>query len=104
MLKIHHHRVIMNWGLVASFVSMTPANVKRYERNESGVVEDVFYCQVQEVKSAKKVGKYTLPEKSFVFSTVKFIFDKSFLWTIGISHISGCYGDLVTMATKVIPQ
>ena len=69
----------MNWGLVASFVSMTPANVKRRERNESEVVEDEFYNQFKEVKFSKIIGKYTLPWKSFVFNTVKFILGKEFL-------------------------
>ena len=63
----------MNWGLVAPFVSMTPANIKRCERSESEVVQD---NQFQEVKFSKIIEKYTLPQKSFVFSVVKFILDK----------------------------
>ena len=35
----------MNWSLIAPFVSMTLANVKRPERNESEVVKDEFYNQ-----------------------------------------------------------
>ena len=53
---------------------MTPTNVKRRERSESEVVQKEFYNQSEEVKFSK-IEKYTLPQKSFVLSTVKFIFD-----------------------------
>ena len=58
----------MNWGLVAPFVSKTPANVKRRERNESEVVWDEFYNQFQEVKFSKIIGKYTFYLRSLLSS------------------------------------
>ena len=60
----------MNLGVVAPFVSITPANVKRRECNDSEAVEEEFYNQFQEVKFSKIVGKYTLPQKPFVFNAV----------------------------------
>ena len=44
----------MNWSpVVAPFVSMTLANIKKRERNKSEVVEDEFYNQSQDVKFSK---------------------------------------------------
>ena len=63
----------MSWSLVAPFVSMTLANVKRRERNENEVVDGEFYSQFREAKFSKIIEKYTLPQKSFFFNAVKFI-------------------------------
>ena len=75
---------------------LLPANrVSRfYESNESMSLSQII----------KTAGKYISLYKSFALNRVESIFGEEVSGTTSTSHIPRCYGNSVTMATRVKAQ